>query len=262
MYKKMAKIKFIGLFVILCFVFCPSKAYWGKTGHRVVGEIATLHLTKKANKNIKKVLGNESLAMASTFMDFIKADSQYRHLNPWHYATIPDSLTYEAAGTPSEGDIIFALRKLKQELISKEFSQGDEAFTLKLLIHLVGDIHQPLHVGNGHDRGGNDLKVIYFKESSNLHRVWDSGIINDQQLSYTEYAESLNFVDEKVVGRWQDDSIITWARESKDLRAKAYIIPNDKKLSYHYIYENIEIVNLRLLQAGVRLAGILNEIYG
>ncbi len=258
----MVNSKFLVILSILYLASSSSMAYWGKTGHRVVGEIAEEHLSKKAKKNIEKVLGNESLAMVSNYMDFIKADDKYRHLNPWHYATIPDSITYDDVGTPEEGDIITALRQLKQELISKDFSQGDEAFTLKSLIHLVGDIHQPLHVGTGNDRGGNDLKVKYFGKASNLHSVWDSGIINDQQLSFTEYAESLNFVEKKLAGQWQADSIITWARESKNLRTKAYDIPEDKKLSYRYVYENIDVINLRLLQAGVRLAGLLNEIYG
>ncbi|MFW5759583.1 MAG: S1/P1 nuclease [Cyclobacteriaceae bacterium] len=237
-------------------------AFWGKTGHRVVGEVAEQYLSKRAKKNIKKVLGNESLAMASNYMDFIKSDPAYQHLNPWHYATIPDSLNYAQAGTPAEGDAIRAIELLKQELIKKEFSEGDELFTLRCLIHLVGDIHQPLHVGNGLDRGGNDVKVTYFGRSSNLHRVWDSQIIDAEQLSYTEYASSINFIEKKLVKKWQKDPLIEWANESKMLRSQVYQLPEDNKLSYRYIYDNIDIINQRLLQAGVRLAGILNEIYG
>lgn len=237
-------------------------AFWGKTGHRVVGEIAEQYLSKKAKKNLKKVLGNESLAIASNYMDFIKSDPAYRHLNPWHYATIPDSLHYDEIGTPEEGDIIMAIQQLKQELINKEFSQGDEMFTLRCLIHLVGDIHQPLHVGNGTDKGGNEVRVKYFGKSSNLHKVWDSEIIDGEQLSYTEYARSINFVEKSLVKEWQNGSVLDWANESKAVRKQVYRLPENSKISYRYIYDNIEIINQRLLQAGIRLAGMLNEIYG
>lgn len=240
----------------------PAQAFWGKTGHRVVGEVAAQYLSKKARKNVKKVLGNESMAIASTYMDFVKADPAYQHLNPWHYATIPDNVSYSEVGTPEEGDIIMAIQLLKQELISKNFSQGDESFTLKCLIHLVGDIHQPLHVGNGDDRGGNDVKVKYFGESTNLHRVWDSQIIDSQQLSYTEYAQSIDFADKQLVKKWQKDPLIEWAKESKNLRDQIYSLPEDDNIQYRYIYDNIEVINKRLLQAGIRLAGLINEIYG
>ena len=237
-------------------------AFWGKTGHRVVGEIADQYLSKKAKKNLKKVLGNESLAMASNYMDFIKSEPSYRHLNPWHYATIPDSLDYDEVGTPEEGDVIMAIQQLKQELINKEFSQGDERFTLRCLIHLVGDIHQPLHVGNGTDKGGNEVRVKYFGHSSNLHKVWDSQIIDGQQLSFTEYARSINFADKNLVKKLQNTSVVDWANESKTIRDQVYQLPENNNISYRYIYDNIQILNLRLLQAGIRLAGMLNQIYG
>ena len=235
---------------------------WGQNGHRTVGYIAQQHLTKKAKKNIQKVLGNESIAMAGNYMDFIKSDPEYDHMNPWHYATIPDGNTYEEAGTPEEGDAIVTIQRIISELKSRQFTQGDENFNLKCLIHLIGDIHQPLHVGNGNDRGGNDVTVEYFWERSNLHRVWDSGIIDSRQLSYTEYGNSLNFTTKKMIKEWQSSSVVDWAEESLEYRAQIYDLPENNKINYDYNFKNIELVNLRLLQAGIRLAGILNDIYG
>ncbi|MFY0600943.1 MAG: S1/P1 nuclease [Cyclobacteriaceae bacterium] len=235
---------------------------WGKTGHRVIGLIAQKHLTKKTQKTLRAVLGDETLAEVSTFMDFIRSDRKYDYMVPWHYATIPDSLTYEQAGTPEEGDVIVTIERLINELKTKQFSDEDEAFTIKLLVHLVGDIHQPLHVGNGKDKGGNDLKLDYFWKSSNLHRVWDSGIIDGQKYSYSEYTGVINHASKKEIEKWQSDGVLDWAYESKTLRQKVYDLPESKKISYRYDYDNLEIVNRRLLQAGIRLAGILNEIYG
>ncbi len=250
------------LSLLLLTVFLPTSYSWGPIGHRVVGLIAEQHLSKKALKKIKVVLGKETLAEVSTFMDFIRSDSKYRHMSPWHYCTIPDGKTYEEAGTPEEGDVIVTIERLIAELESKNFTDYDEAFALKMLVHLVGDIHQPLHVGNGEDRGGNDVKLEYFFRSSNLHRVWDSGIIDQQNYSYTEYVDWINHVDATKVKTWQSASVRDWAAESMSLRSQVYDIPENLKLSYRYNYDNIETVNLRLLQGGVRLAGVLERIYG
>ncbi|MFT6883321.1 MAG: hypothetical protein ACJAVY_002125 [Marinoscillum sp.] len=246
----------------LCFVLISFFAFsWGNTGHRVVGQIADKHLSKKARKQINAILKNESLAESGNFMDFIKSDPKYRHMSPWHYCTIPDSLTYEASGTPEEGDAIVTINRLIEELKSKKFTDEDEAFALKCLVHLIGDLHQPLHVGNGTDKGGNDVKLDYFWKSSNLHSVWDSGMIDGTQFSYTEYANWINHASETETKEWQSTSVLDWANESKKYRVKAYDFPEDKKLSYRYDYDNRELLNLRLLQAGIRLAGVLNEIY-
>ena len=235
---------------------------WGKTGHRVVGRIAEQHLTKKARKNLQSILGNESLAMVSNWMDFIKTDPGWDHANPWHYCTIPDGMTYDQVEIPREGDIIQTLNRVIQELKTKHFADVDELTVLKFLIHLVGDIHQPLHVGNGMDRGGNDVNVRWFRQNSNLHRVWDSGMIDYQQLSYTEMTSSIDFATKAQIAALQDATILDWAYEAMALRNRVYDLPEDNKLSYRYVFDNWAIVENQLLKAGIRLAGILNDIYG
>ena len=125
---------------------------------------------------------------------------------------------------------------------------------------MVGDIHQPLHVGKPGDRGGNDVKVKWAGGDSNLHRVWDSEVIDGTQLSYTELAESLAKPDASKIKTLQNNNIRTWAYESMSYRKQVYNYGNGK-LGYQYAYKNLPAVQERLLQAGVRLAGILNEIY-
>ncbi|MEQ8907113.1 S1/P1 nuclease [Ekhidna sp.] len=247
----------------LALLFVLQSFGWGATGHRIVGLIAERHLTKKARKNIENVLGTETLAEISNYMDFIKSDETYVHMSPWHYATIPDGKTYEEAGTPDEGDVIITIQRMMKELETKSFTDEDEAFALKCLVHLIGDIHQPLHVGNGEDKGGNDVKLDYFWEDSNLHRVWDSGMIDGQKYSYTEYVEWIDHATEEQLASWSSLNVLDWANESKDLRRQCYeTMPDSKKLSYRYDYENIDLLNQRLLQAGIRLANVLNKIYG
>ena len=250
------------LVILFALTISYESSGWGQTGHRVIGMIAEYHLSKKAKKNIRNILQGQSVAMVSNFMDEIKSDNKYDNLAPWHYCTIPDGKTYEEEGTPDEGDIIYAMELFLEELETKNFSIEDEAFALKCLIHLMADIHQPLHVGNGTDRGGNQTEVEYFWRKSNLHRVWDTGIIDAQNLSYTEYTDWIHHVDEQKMKTWSQSGILDWAYESMSYRDQVYDLPDDHKIGYQYNYKNISLVNLRLLQAGIRLAKILNDIYG
>lgn len=149
-----------------------------------------------------------------------------------------------------------------EELTSKDFTYESEIQNLKYLVHLVADIHQPLHVGNGNDKGGNDVKVNFMYEDSNLHRVWDSGLIDYQQLSYTEYVAWINHVSDEDKLSWQSAGILAWVQEAYELRSQVYDIPENGRLSYRYVFDNIATVNDRLLKSGLRLASILNEIYG
>jgi hypothetical protein len=254
--------KKITTFFFILFLTFQSFA-WGPTGHRTIGLIAEKHLSKKAKKNLAGILNNETLAKISTYMDFIRSDNSYRHMSAWHYCTIPDGETYEEAGTPEEGDVIASIQRLVKELKTKTFTDKDEAFALKCLVHLIGDIHQPLHVGNGEDKGGNDVDVEFFWDKSNLHRVWDSGIIDEQKYSYTEYVEWIDHPSEAQLSNWASIDVLDWAKESQEYRNQCYeTMPENKKLNYRYNFDNIDLVNQRLLQAGIRLANVLNEIYG
>lgn len=251
--------KFFG--VILLTVTSLTAYGWGATGHRVTGHIASKYLNKKARKALERILEGQSLAMASTWMDEVRSDSTYDYMTDWHWVTIPDGMTYENAEKNPNGDIIQTLERIIIELKSKKLTPQQEREYIKILIHLVGDIHQPLHVGRGDDRGGNDIKVMWFRTDSNLHRVWDSDMIDDTKLSYTELAESLILPSATDVQVLQKATVRDWAAESMTFRKKVYNIGNGR-LGYTYSYLYFNDVRLRLLQAGIRLAGVLNEIYG
>lgn len=254
--------KFLLSTLIICINYVAAFS-WGQTGHRVVGQIAYDHLTNKAKKNIQAVLGSEQLGLVGNYMDFIRSDSTNDYMVPWHYCTVPDGQTYEEAGVPEQGDAIQAINRISKELKTKQFTYDTELENLKYLVHLVADIHQPLHVGTGKDMGGNTVKVDYMWDKSfNLHRVWDAGIIDGQKLSYTEYCHWIDHASESQIAQWQSEGIMVWVDEAIGYRKNVYDIPEDGKLRYEYNYKNIAIVNERLLKAGIRLAGILNEIYG
>jgi hypothetical protein len=246
--------------VVMCCHVSVSFA-WGPTGHRVTGWIAEQHISKKVKKELARILKGQSLAIASTWMDEVRSDSSYDYISDWHWVTIPDGTTYQQSEKNNRGDILEAIERLTAALKSKALKPDEEREYLKMLIHLIGDVHQPLHVGGGNDRGGNDIKVTWFRGESNLHRVWDSDMIDDTKLSYTELAVSLEKPDATTISSWQKSNVHTWATESLGYRDQVYRYGNGK-LGYKYAYENFHIVRYRLLQAGIRLAGVLNEIYG
>lgn len=235
---------------------------WGQIGHRTTGYVAQDYLTEKASAEVKRVLGNETLAQVSTWMDEVRSDGGYDNMAPWHYVTIPAGETYETVEKAEGGDILWAIEKVVRELKEGGLRPDKEAENLKILVHLVGDLHQPLHVGNGTDRGGNDVRLEWAGNRSNLHRVWDSEIIDDKQLSFTELSMFINHPTPEEVEEWQSTTVLDWAYESQALLEQVYQLPDDMQLGYEYSYNNWDLVQKRLLQAGVRLAGLINEIYG
>lgn len=248
--------------ILFCILLATEAAYpWGPTGHRVIGQVAEQYLTKKARKRLNKILNGQSLAIVSTWMDEVRSDSTFDYMTDWHWVTIPDGMTYEETQKNRNGDIIETLERIAGGLRAGQTTPEKQKQYLLILVHLVGDIHMPLHVGNGEDRGGNDIRVSWFGRPSNLHRVWDSDMIDETRLSYTELAASLEQPGEEQVKSWQQSGIRDWAHENTVYRQPVYQIGNGQ-LGYDYSYWNLPMVRQRLLQAGIRLAGLLNEIFG
>ena len=253
------------LFLIASFFLTDTyntSSKWGQVGHYVTGEIAEYHMTPAAKERVNSILGNRSIARATVWMDDIRSESRFDYTRTWHWATIADGKTYEETEQDEGGDIIWALETLIAELKEGGLPEDEEMEKLKMVMHMIGDIHQPLHVGTGEDRGGNDVRVHWMGASSNLHRVWDSDIINSFQMSYTELASELNTATPEQIIEWQSASVRDWAYESVSYRDRIYDLPENRRIGYEYRYFNKDIVFKRLLQAGVRMAGVLNEIYG
>ncbi|GHM99193.1 endonuclease [Cytophagales bacterium WSM2-2] len=250
------------LIVCLALLVPASVFGWGATGHRVVGLIADKHLSAKAKKALSKVLGQNSLSEVSNWMDEVRSDSTYNHMSDWHWVTIEAGKTYDQSPKNPKGDVIATLERIVGELKKHTLDSKTEQEYIKMLVHLVGDIHQPLHVGCCDDQGGNKVKVKWFRNDSNLHSVWDSSMIDDTKLSYTELASYVDEPDAITLAKWQKNTVREWADESMDpkMRKSVYDI-GDGNLSYKYSYKYFSIVKQRLGQAGIRLAAILNEIY-
>jgi hypothetical protein len=236
---------------------------WGKTGHRVTGEIAEKYLSKKAKKELSKLLDGFSLAFVSNYGDEIKSDSKYRKYSPWHYVNFPFDSTYETHPKSDKGDLIVAINTCIEVLKNENSSKEDKVFHLKMLVHFMGDLHQPMHVGLAEDRGGNDFQVRWFNQGTNLHSVWDTKMIESYGMSYSEMAANEKSLSKQQVSEIQRGTILDWMYESralcKDIYKGAEI---GEKLSYKYSYDYMNTVRTQLQKSGIRLASILNDIFG
>jgi len=262
MLQKFRKIILVGMLLYLPF----AATAWGVLGHRIVGEIADTYLTKKTKREIFKILGNESIAMTSNWPDFIKSDPAYDYLDTWHYINLKAGLTEEAVknylATDTVTDAYTKITWLTAQLKNKELEQDKKILYLRLLVHIVGDIHQPLHVGRAEDRGGNNIKLLWFNAPTNLHTMWDSKLVDFQQLSYTEYAAAINFSTKQQRKEWQAEPLSDWIWQSYQYAQKIYAdVKPDDKLGYEYNFKYISLVNQQLLKGGVHLAGLLNDIF-
>ncbi|MDO6820564.1 S1/P1 nuclease [Zobellia sp. 1_MG-2023] len=235
---------------------------WSKTGHRTVGEVAQHHLSKKTRKALKKLLNGESLAYVSTFADDIKADRAYKEFSAWHYVNIPQGKNYEDIEPSEHGDLIVGINKCIEIIKDDNSKKEDKIFYLKMLVHLIGDLHQPMHVGRYEDKGGNDIQLQWFNTGTNLHRVWDSNMINDYGMSYTELASSLPQLSKEQVKYIQQGTIYDWVEESQEIADKLYdSVEVGEKLYYRYSYEWWGTVETQLQKGGLRLAKVLNELF-
>lgn len=263
------KLKFLKkMAVAMAVIYAPLQSMaWGTQGHRISGQIAESYLTPKARKAVQEILGNESIAMSSNWADFIKSNPDYSYLYTWHFIDFDKAYTLQEMNEYLEKDTeVDAYTKLKYliaELKKKDLKKADRLLDLRMLIHIVEDVHQPLHTGHTEDKGGNDVKVNWFSQPTNLHSVWDSQLIDFQQLSYTEYATWINHTTAAQREEWQKAPIAQWLYESNQIAEKIYSeVKSGDTLSYKYNYNHIDTLNEQLLKGGVRLAGILNSIFG
>jgi hypothetical protein len=236
---------------------------WGQTGHRITGAIAEQYLTDDARAAITILLPNESLAEASTYADEMRSnpdDFWQKEARPYHYVTVPKGKHYHEVGAPEQGDAYTALKAFSKIVKEGTAPLAERQRALRFIVHIIGDLHQPLHAGNGIDKGGNDVKLSFFWEDSNLHRVWDSGLIDRRQLSYTEWTQWLSDkITPEQAKAWNTTDPLIYIAESAAIRDMIY--PETERLSWDYLYQYLPIATERLQEGGVRIAAHLNELF-
>lgn len=256
--------RFFGLLIALL-VTTESLFAWGQKGHDVTACIAQAHLTPQAAERIGTLLEGHSTVYYANWMDNASHTPAYAYTLTWHYLNIPDGGTPATAPRPAQGDVLRAVTTLTEELKSGTLSHDEEAIALRMLIHLVGDLHCPMHTGRPEDRGGNDIAVRFMGQPTNLHAVWDTSLIEAaHRWSYTEWATELDrtvtpeTLEQITAGTPED-----WIAEANKVCCQIYDeTPAGTDISYDYIARFTPEVEQQLLRGGLRLAALLNEIYG
>ena len=258
------KARFLLLFIgfLTSSIVFATKPAWGPTGHRATGKIAEKHLTKKAKRQINELLKGESLAFVSTYGDEIKSDKKYNDFYTWHYVNMPLDSRYEDSEKNPKGDLVTGINKCISILKDDTSSLEDKSFYLKMLVHLTGDLHQPMHIGRKEDKGGNTIQVQWFGRGTNLHRVWDANMIEEWNMSYLELADNAEDLSKLQVKAIQEGTIIDWVHDTHKLSKIAYAsVEIGENLKYRYSYDHFSTVRKQLQKSGIRLAKLLNDIF-
>ncbi len=248
--------------------FSQQAFAWGMTGHRVISEIAEKHLSRKAKRNIERLIGHQKIAYWSNWADFIKSspDTLLLKTGSWHFLNTPGNLTHaqflvELQNSP-EQNLYKAYKRVRQDVVNKELTLEQRQQAFYFMVHLLGDAHQPMHVSRAEDLGGNRIPVTFFGGEGNIHRIWDSDLVDNEKYSYTEYARVLDY-EKYFYKQYTNSTFEDWLYESHQLANIIYDdVAKNNKLSYDYIFRFKEPMENALLKAGLRLAKELNEVFG
>lgn len=253
------------LLILLCTILCFAQASaWGPKGHDTVAHIAEKHLSKKTLRNVEEVLGGKSMVYVANWMDNASHTDEYAYTKTWHYVNVdPAEQSYHNSTKTSTGDVVTAINAIVARLKSGELTPEAERAELMMLIHLVGDMHCPMHAGHKSDRGGNGTQVKFFGKNKNLHSVWDSEIVESaHRWSYSEWQQNIDRANKKQQKMLTQGTPNDWIEETvllaHDIYERSTIGGN---LSYDYVAYYAPVIEQQLLKGGLRLAKLLEEIY-
>ena len=201
-------------FFFACLVFTMGSIAcfgWGAIGHELVGDIAKVYVQKPVADSVQKYLGDMSWGKAAVWMDEIRSNSNYDSLKPMHYINIEKDSVYSKTDDPNIiNELEFVMNRLKHR---SNLSNEEIQESLKILFHLIGDLHQPLHVGYGIDKGGNSVEVGYVDKMTNLHRVWDSEIIEHHKTFQHDIVEMSKSLTAKQIKELQKINFVSWMNQ-------------------------------------------------
>ena len=242
---------------VLFFCFTGSVFAWGPRGHKIVAQIAKHYLDEAVADSVEKYLDDISIEKAGYWMDEVVMNSSYDFMKPWHFVAIESDKTYVRSKDP---DIINVLENLISTLKQKKSSRKETFLSLKILIHLVADIHQPLHCGFVKDKGGSNIKLRFFFKATDLHEVWDSEVLEYKGITAEDCLRLASNFTKRDLSTYQRIDVLNWMEESRALLSYAYDFKGNK-LGDEYLEKVTPIIKMQLVKAGIRLAAVLNQTF-
>lgn len=236
---------------------------WGQKGHDIVAYIAECNLTPAAYRKVVAALDGHSPVYYANWLDGASHTPEYAYTKTWHYANVDEGNTYATQPRNEKGDVVQAVNEIVAKLKSGNLNSEEESLNLKMLIHLVGDMHCPMHAGRLSDRGGNNVKVKFFGKQCKLHSLWDSEIVESaHRWGYTEWQREIDRATRAERREIAEGSPLEWFEQTYRAAVEVYKhTPEGASLSYDYVTHFTPTVEEQLLRGGIRLAHLLNEIY-
>ena len=254
-----------GALALLCLgsLVAAQRAHgFGPDGHRIAGLVAEAYLCDQARVEIGRLGEGDGLAELGLWADRIRTQPPWDDSGPWHYVNIADGASFDDYRSPPEGDALWAIAHFRSRLRSENLTRKQRSEALKFLVHFVVDLHQPLHVGRRADRGGTLTEVFIGENRTSLHRLWDTDAIRDAGLPVAHYVHNVMPMAMLLAAGHRPSPPRQWAAESLSFRTVVYgFDPETGQLDEDYLQTASDLVKLRLIQAGLRLADQLNEIF-
>lgn len=252
------------LLILFAGVLLSGSAFgWGQKGHDLTAYIAECHLTPKAAKQVDRVLNGHSPVYYANWLDIASHTPEYLYTRTWHYLNIDEGKTLETMQRNPDGDVLTAVTMLYEKLRKGGLTPEEETLSLKMLIHLVGDMHCPMHTGRLSDLGGNKRPVKMFGRPTSLHSAWDTAIVESaHKWSYTEWQTQIDRLNKKQAAEIQAGEPQDWLLETHEICKEIYeSSPEGTNISYDYVDKYTPVIEQQFLRGGYRLARLLNEIY-
>lgn len=258
---------FTPLFVFLLAILMPMPAIaWGTLGHRLVALQAEQQLDPRVRTEIAALLADESdptLAGIANWADELRGSDPDlgRKSTRWHYVNIGEhDCRYDAQRDCAGGNcVVEAIREQTAILADRSRPEIERRQALKFVVHFVGDVHQPMHAGYAHDRGGNDFQTNYRGKGSNLHSLWDSGLLNHAGRDEAAWLQRLQALPAPRQHAHAGFLPAAWAEQSCAIVRQPGVYPDRHVLDTSYYDTHLPMAEAQLKLAGARLAEMLNS---
>lgn len=260
----MKRLAFGTLLSVCCLLFIS----WGSVGHRTVATIAARHLSPAAKTAVADLLDGQTVEEASTWADEIRSNPVYRKTAAWHFLNLPSGLDHAAftarVRAMEQQNVVNSIAHFETVLADPNAAKPQKTEALKFIVHFVGDVHQPMHVSHKEDKGGNTIQVRYDGKGTNLHALWDTKLLETEHQGEAQLAAAFDHASPANIKQLQASNPEEWAWESYQISEQLYNEVDQsggKSLDQAYYQKYMPVVEQRIDQAGIRLAGVLNQIF-
>lgn len=258
--------------------FHPTVHAWGAEGHRITGLVAYELLTPQARAAVRYYLGSDDLASAAVWMDQNRPQlgNMFPGSSAWHFDDVPVCAHNPSTDACPNGNCASAkITSYDRVLSDSDVTRDERTLALRLVVHMVGDIHQPLHSADNDDRGGNQIAVKLGERSTNLHGAWDTALVKASLRGSSEknYADGLRTTYQASIKNWQNGNPQDWIKEAHEVavanvygKLPAFSCPSTTAgthvtLDEAYQAEAAKLIPEQLAKAGVRIAFMLNKSF-